>query len=268
MFVYVYVYVGEFMCGVWVTADYFLTTASIFTMLAISVDRVWAVTWSINYSNNNTQRKTMIIIASVWLLDVVLIMPALIVDRVREHPRWTDPSFPAFRYDCIWDPAKNVVFVSSVMFFCYQVPLVLMIVCYLRVFYVMKRRARVTGRSVLDQSQLTASGAGPSASMSQAAANINALAEATVPGVVVAVANRDNSRRAFVTLTYIMASFIVFWGAFFVMFDIKAAYPEVVPDMTYTLLFWLPYFNSTLNPLLYGISNPAFRTAFRKLLKL
>ncbi|XP_014664243.1 PREDICTED: 5-hydroxytryptamine receptor 1D-like [Priapulus caudatus] len=270
-----------------------MTTASIFTMLAISMDRLWSVTWSVHYRNNNTTRKTIAIISVVWLLDVILILPAMIVDRVREHPKWSDPTLPGFRYDCIWDPARNVVFVYSVMFICYQVPLVLMIVCYFRVYYVMKKRARVSGaRGAMFNQHTSHSVTGVatvatvarkeppnekpsipapvSAAVAVSTLNVENASTSTQPRVLVPAATatrRAGSRRAFITLTYILVSFLFCWGSFFVMFDMKAADPNSISDTTYTLLFWLPYFNSTLNPVLYGIGNPEFRKAFRMILQ-
>ncbi|XP_014671446.1 PREDICTED: 5-hydroxytryptamine receptor 1A-alpha-like [Priapulus caudatus] len=287
---------GEFACALWITFDYFATTASIFTMLAISMDRLWSVTWSVHYRNNNTTRKTIAIISVVWLLDVILILPAIIVDRVREHPKWSDPTLPGFRYDCIWDPARNVAFVYSVMFVCYQVPLVLMIVCYFRVYYVLRKRAKIRRAALVDRVASLASSAylhnaasatssnnrvnneqnvpmermcadHPRASLNVPGASASARQNvASTTSTAPVEVTRGNSRRTFTTLTYILASFVFCWEIFLVMFAMKAIDLSSISYTTYVLLFWLPYFNSTLNPVLYGISSSEFRKAFRMIL--
>uniref|UniRef100_A0A182KFG1 G-protein coupled receptors family 1 profile domain-containing protein n=1 Tax=Anopheles christyi TaxID=43041 RepID=A0A182KFG1_9DIPT len=39
------------------------------------------------------------------------------------------------------------------------------------------------------------------------------------------------------------------------------------PDVVITILFWIGYFNSTLNPLIYAYFNRDFREAFRNTLQ-
>jgi hypothetical protein len=73
-------------------------------------------------------------------------------------------------------------------------------------------------------------------------------------------------RNVFVTLTYIIVGYLLCWVPFHVVFDISAVNPTAVPDIVYTITFWMTYINSTINPLLYNFSNAAFRAAFKKML--
>ena len=57
---------GGFMCGVWIASDYGMTFASVFTLVAISLDRYYSVTWCIHYRRHNTKRKAKVVIAIVW----------------------------------------------------------------------------------------------------------------------------------------------------------------------------------------------------------
>lgn len=57
---------GIVMCGVWIFFDFALTFASVFTVVAISIDRLWSVTWANHYRTHNTRRKTVIILVIVW----------------------------------------------------------------------------------------------------------------------------------------------------------------------------------------------------------
>ena len=57
---------GEFMCGLWIASDYGMTFASVFTLVAISLDRFYSVTWSIHYRKHNTKRKAKVVIGIVW----------------------------------------------------------------------------------------------------------------------------------------------------------------------------------------------------------
>lgn len=78
-------------------------------------------------------------------------------------------------------------------------------------------------------------------------------------------ANKD--ARVFITLTYIIVGYLVCWVPFHVVYDVTAIRPDLVSDLMYSVVFWLTYFNSTLNPFLYNFSSSEFRTAFQDVLR-
>lgn len=57
---------GEFWCGVWIFFDYGMTFASVFTLLVISIDRFWSVTWTVHYRAHHTINKCVRLIIAVW----------------------------------------------------------------------------------------------------------------------------------------------------------------------------------------------------------
>jgi hypothetical protein len=57
---------GTIMCGVWIYFDFAMTFASVFTLVAISVDRFWCVTWAIHYRMHNNKNKTAFVIGIIW----------------------------------------------------------------------------------------------------------------------------------------------------------------------------------------------------------
>ena len=60
---------GEIICAVWIFIDYSLTIESIFTLLLISVDRFWSVTWSEHYRrfyHRNSKRNSTVAIIGSW----------------------------------------------------------------------------------------------------------------------------------------------------------------------------------------------------------
>lgn len=57
---------GKFLCGVWIFNDYGMTFASVFTIIVISIDRFWAVTWPNHYKNHHTKKKCAVSIAIIW----------------------------------------------------------------------------------------------------------------------------------------------------------------------------------------------------------
>nr|KAG5697453.1 hypothetical protein BaRGS_029344 [Batillaria attramentaria] len=161
---------GEFMCIVWMFFDYGMTFASVFTLLAISVDRYWSVRWIVHYRSMKTRRRAVVGIATTWITMLILTLPMIIVARNANST-----------------PAKKE-----------------------------EKRNR-----------------------------------------------REN--QTLVTLRYILTAYILCWVPFYVVFDISAFCPEVLPDLLYTVTFWTSYMNSTINPIIYSSSNEDFRRAFREI---
>ena len=77
----------------------------------------------------------------------------------------------------------------------------------------------------------------------------------------------DREKNIFVTLSYIIFSYLACWVPFHFVFDISAINPDLVPEWLYTFTFWLTYLNSTLNPFLYAYSNKEFKVAFKEVLQ-
>ncbi|XP_055677409.1 octopamine receptor beta-3R-like isoform X1 [Lutzomyia longipalpis] len=71
------------------------------------------------------------------------------------------------------------------------------------------------------------------------------------------------------TLGIIMGVFLLCWLPFFLWYVITTLCGEACPcpDIVVAVLFWIGYFNSTLNPLIYAYFNRDFREAFKNTLQ-
>ncbi|CAD7085120.1 unnamed protein product [Hermetia illucens] len=71
------------------------------------------------------------------------------------------------------------------------------------------------------------------------------------------------------TLGIIMGVFLLCWLPFFLWYVITSLCGEACPcpDVVVAVLFWIGYFNSTLNPLIYAYFNRDFREAFKNTLE-
>lgn len=57
---------GELLCGVWIFFDYGMTFVSVFTLILISLDRFWSVTWITHYRCHHSKKKSIIAILFIW----------------------------------------------------------------------------------------------------------------------------------------------------------------------------------------------------------
>ena len=74
-------------------------------------------------------------------------------------------------------------------------------------------------------------------------------------------------RKAAKTLAIVTGAFIACWLPFFVLALFMAIFGVQHFNMTLVSFFlWLGWFNSTLNPIIYTIFSPEFRTAFKRIL--
>lgn len=79
---------------------------------------------------------------------------------------------------------------------------------------------------------------------------------------------QTRERKAARTLGIITGTFVVCWLPFFILALIRPFCGSACnyPDLLVSVIVWLGYFNSLLNPVIYTIFNPDFRSAFRKIL--
>ncbi|XP_037092275.1 octopamine receptor beta-2R-like [Pollicipes pollicipes] len=72
------------------------------------------------------------------------------------------------------------------------------------------------------------------------------------------------------TLGIIMGCFVLCWLPFFVWYATATLCGNLchIPPVLVDVLFWIGYFNSTLNPMIYAYFNTEFRDAFRETLAL
>ncbi|XP_055328761.1 alpha-2C adrenergic receptor-like [Paramacrobiotus metropolitanus] len=80
---------------------------------------------------------------------------------------------------------------------------------------------------------------------------------------------KAKERRATLVVTLVIATFVACWMPFFIVLPLKAICGEERCPMDARLFagfFWLGYFNSALNPVIYTIFNRDFRKAFMRVL--
>lgn len=72
---YNYWHLGAFVCDTWLAWDYLASNASVLNLLIISFDRYFSVTRPLTYRARRTTRRAAIMIASAWLISLLLWPP-------------------------------------------------------------------------------------------------------------------------------------------------------------------------------------------------
>jgi hypothetical protein len=68
------------------------------------------------------------------------------------------------------------------------------------------------------------------------------------------------------TLALIVGGFIFCWLPFFTIYLIQAFCEQCITELVFSVLFWLGYCNSAVNPMIYALFSRDFRFAFKKVL--
>ena len=125
------------MCQFWLSADYTASTASIFNLFILSLDRYWAITSPLRYLRRRTKKRALVLIALAWTGASMWVIPVLAWHRIAHGGVRITPS-----HVCETEFATNMTFkvVTSILNF--YIPTTCMIVLYVRIFLAIKRRSK------------------------------------------------------------------------------------------------------------------------------
>ncbi|XP_025076431.1 QRFP-like peptide receptor isoform X1 [Pomacea canaliculata] len=229
---------GPFVCKINTFIQVTSVTASVLTLTAISLERFMAIVFPLKA--RWTSAVNVASIVTTWLLSVAVASPHLFVRRQfqqtwRDRQEvWCDEQW-AKEYrdkDCnTWEPGK-VAYYSVEGIVMYFLPVLVMIIAY-----------TIIGVKLLTRK---------------------------APGILItstAFAQEKAKRKVIKMLVAVLTAFVVCWTPQQVMLLWDLFRPRVkVPDYVKTVKYsavYVAYFNSALNPILYGGFNDNFRRGFR-----
>ncbi|EAT42516.2 AAEL005945-PA, partial [Aedes aegypti] len=294
---------GSFMCDVWNSLDVYFSTASILHLCCISVDRYYAIVKPLKYPISMTKRVVAIMLLNTWISPALLSFVPIFAGE--KFLTYGFPFPPAGWYttdkhkeDVLNNPDSCLFIVnkpyavisSSISFF---IPCTIMVFTYFQIFREANRQekqlAMRQGTAMLmHQHNAGGGGAGGTGSGSAGGGRTNGEALSgsgssrtltmhevdaeQTPTKDRHLIKMKREHKAARTLGIIMGTFILCWLPFFLwllirLYIITSLCDECPnPDIVVVLVFWVGYFNSTLNPLIYAYFNRDFREAFRNTL--
>ncbi|KAJ8927896.1 hypothetical protein NQ314_019594 [Rhamnusium bicolor] len=263
---------GYYMCDVWNSLDVYFSTASILHLCCISVDRYYAIVKPLKYTLNMTKKVVALMILNTWLSPAVIsFLPIFMGWYTTEENLVFRANNPD---DCEFIVNKPYAVISSSISF--WIPCSIMIFMYLAIFreankqekdmYNRHGAALLLHQNNTNGDMLSNSGG---SSKTLTLHEINQDLHHT-PTRERNISKMKREHKAARTLGIIMGTFILCWLPFFLWYDIVSLCTiceKNCPPQVVAIVFWIGYFNSTLNPLIYAYFNRDFREAFKNTLQ-
>ena len=84
-------YFGHVVCQFWLSVDYTASTASIFNLFILSLDRYWSITSPLRYLRKRTKKRALVMIALAWTGASMWMVPVLgwhhfVLEGVKKQP--------------------------------------------------------------------------------------------------------------------------------------------------------------------------------------
>nr|QIS92882.1 putative serotonin receptor 1B [Homarus americanus] len=285
---------GPELCDMWTASDVLCCTASILHLVAIALDRFWAVT-KVDYIHQRSPKRVGGMIAVIWSVSFLISAAPMM--------GWKDPEWHERLRNKMCIISQDVGYQIFATITSFYLPLAVILVLYWRVYQAARKRIRrkigTNAHSALCRGPVTISetttftrmSSQPSPEKTSNGSTLNGhpvdggREDTTTSAVVAAVTSAAaaqvvprhlrrrevesrKERKAAKTLGIITGAFVMCWLPFFilaVLMPLCTVSCHFNPYLIATFL-WLGYFNSTLNPIIYTVFSPEFRNAFKRIL--
>ncbi|KAG8035928.1 hypothetical protein G9C98_003054, partial [Cotesia typhae] len=266
---------GYFMCDVWNSLDVYFSTSSILHLMCISLDRYCAIVTPLKYPVKMTKRVVAYMLLACWvspaIISFVPIFNGWYTTSDNDNFRHLHPDVCEFKVN-----EGYAILSSSISFW---IPCTIMTLTYFAIFKEANKQEKqmhnrrgnamlLSHRSSRDLNNLNGelNSGGSSKTLTLNDINTDHLHTPTKDKNLMKMKREHKAAR---TLGIIMGTFILCWLPFFLWYvsislcGSKCPCPEIVVS----IVFWIGYTNSALNPLIYAYFNRDFREAFRNTLQ-
>ncbi|XP_026867963.2 melatonin receptor type 1B-A [Electrophorus electricus] len=197
---------------------------SVFNIMAIAVNRYCFICQAGAYEKVYGRAGTLVLLALVWALTAVAILPNLALGSLDYDPRI---------FSCTFSQTVSASYTIAVVTVHFLLPITVVTFCYLRIWaLVLRVRKRVSSD--------------------------------------VRLRLRPSELRHFLTTFVVFVLFAICWAPLNLIGLAVAMDPPriapMVPDWLFVASYFMAYFNSCLNAVVYGLLNQNFRREYRRIL--
>lgn len=254
---------GRIFCDIWAAVDVLCCTASIMSLCVISIDRYIGVSHPLQYPGIVTEKRALLAMLGVWVLSVVISIGPLF--------GWKQPTPPDDTQCPITEEPFYALFSSLGSFY---IPLVVILAMYCRVYIVAKRTTKNLEAGVMrermNSSELTLRIHKGSQMHEDPASSGTGKGRAhqARSSLTVKLLKFSREKKAAKTLGVVVGMFTLCWLPFFLALPIGSFNVHLrPPEHLFKVIFWLGYFNSCLNPIIYPCYSREFKIAFIRILR-
>ncbi|XP_072319960.1 alpha-1A adrenergic receptor [Eucyclogobius newberryi] len=250
---------GRVFCNIWAAVDVLCCTASILSLCIISIDRYIGVKHCLKYPSIMTEKKAVVILVLLWVLSIVISVCPLL--------GWKEPP-PVDESVCKITEEPGYALFSSL--FSFYLPLCVTLFMYFRVYVVARRTTRSLEAGVKRERNKTMEVVLRihCRSMLEDTGSKGNRGNPFRGSLSVRLMKFSREKKAAKTLAIVVGMFILCWLPFFFVLPMGSFFPALKPSETiFKVIFWLGYFNSCINPMIYPCSSKEFQRAFTRLLR-
>ncbi|XP_055982201.1 trace amine-associated receptor 4-like [Sorex fumeus] len=229
-------YFGDLFCKLHSSLDIMLCTTSIFHLCFISVDRYYAVCDPLHYVTKITIPVIEVCLLISWIVPIFL---AYVLVFSEFNLIGVEDLFAAINCTGLCMLVYNKLWGVVASFIAFFLPGAVMVGIYIHIFTVARKHVKQI------DSGPTVKQAGSESKMK---------------------ASSKKESKATKTLSIVMGVFVLCWLPFFLMIVTDPFINFSTPEDLYNAFLWLGYFNSTFNPIIYGMFYPWFRKALRMII--
>ncbi|XP_028249750.1 trace amine-associated receptor 8c-like [Parambassis ranga] len=221
-------FLSDLTCALYFLLDYIITSASVGTMVLISIDRYIAICDPLHYSNKVTQNRVQVCISLCWMFSIVF--QCLVLRDNLEQPG----SFNTCFGECVVVVGYFAGIADVILSFIG--PVTVIVILYIRVFVVAVSQARAMRSQV-----------------------------ATVQGSA-NISEYKSELKALRTVSVVIVVFLICLCPYYCV--TLTGEDSLINSSSIAFVTCLFYFNSCLNPLIYALFYPWFRKSMKLIVTL